>query len=57
MRSPQKVSEEQGIHTYRCEIRNKMIQVQVSQKEYEERGLKGQTGQELQELLEAILHQ
>ena len=56
MRSPQKVSEDQGIHTYRCEIRNKMIQVQVSQKEYEKWGLKGKTGQELQELLEAILH-
>ena len=61
MRTPQKIKmsqdEESGSRTYQYDIQGKMIQVQVSQKEYEERGLKGQTGQELQELLEAILHQ
>ena len=54
MRSPQKVSEDQGIHTYHCEIRKKLTEVQITQEEYEKGGLKGKTGQELQGLLEAI---
>ena len=55
-RSPQKIAQDEGSHTYLCEIKGQRYQVKVIQEEYETWQLKGKLGDELQELLEAILH-
>ena len=55
-RSPQKIAQDEGSHTYLCEIKGQRYQVKVIQEEYETWQLKGKAGDELQELLEAILH-
>ena len=55
-RSPQKITQDEGSHTYLCEIKGQRYQVKVIQEEYETWQLKGKLGDELQELLEAILH-
>ena len=56
MRTPQKITQGEGSHTYLCEIKGQRYEVKVTQEEYETWKLKGKRGEELQELLDAIVH-